>query len=323
MKILTVFTGGTIGSTLKDGFIAPEKAQAYTLIDNYRYRGDDGVEFDTVCPYIALSENLNAEKLNLLIKTVADNLKNGYDGIIITHGTDTLQYSAAAVGFAFGAELPIVFVSSNYPLDDKRANGNDNFLAAVELIKSGTKGVFVAYRNGCGDVLYHLGTRLKRHAELSDEVLCIGNICGRYKNGVAELYAFNVDIGSTYVDVKYADKPPILCVSCRPEDSYSYCLDKVKAVLITPYHSGTLNTESDRFKEFCRTLQGKGIPAFVVGVPSAERYESAKSFDELGLVALPPCASVSITVKLWLGLSGGIENIKEFISAPIYGEFAV
>ena len=44
----------------------------------------------------------------MLVRTVKENADKGYDGIIVTHGSDTLQYSAAAIGYCMGLEsLPI------------------------------------------------------------------------------------------------------------------------------------------------------------------------------------------------------------------------
>ena len=51
-----------------------------------------------------------------------------YEGIIVTTGTDTLAYSSAALGYAFGElSVPMVTVSANYPLSDERSNGFSNF----------------------------------------------------------------------------------------------------------------------------------------------------------------------------------------------------
>ena len=114
MKILVIFTGGTIGSKLTDGFISPDRGAPYALLEKFKY---PGIGFDTVSPYTILSENLSVKELNILLDTVRKSLHMGYDGIIITHGTDTLQYSAAAVlECVKNTAVPIVFVSSNYPL---------------------------------------------------------------------------------------------------------------------------------------------------------------------------------------------------------------
>ena len=138
MNILVIFTGGTIGSVVDDNWISVDSSAKYTLIETYkkRYKDTDTV-FDTVSPYYILSENLSAKELTLLYKCVKENACKEYDGIIITHGTDTLQYTSAAIGLLFPKiDLPVVFVSSAYPLENPLENGSENFAAAVGLIKS-------------------------------------------------------------------------------------------------------------------------------------------------------------------------------------------
>ena len=115
MKILVVFTGGTIGSCYNDGVISPDSSTRYKLIEMYKQNGGYA-EFDAISPYTVLSENLNGEYFNLLYNSVKENINN-YDGIIVTHGTDTLQYTSAVLSYMFGlCNTPIVLVSANYPL---------------------------------------------------------------------------------------------------------------------------------------------------------------------------------------------------------------
>ena len=95
MKILVVFTGGTIGSCYNDGVISPDSSTRYKLIEMYKQNGGYA-EFDAISPYTVLSENLNGEYFNLLYNSVKENINN-YDGIIVTHGTDTcLLYTSDA-----------------------------------------------------------------------------------------------------------------------------------------------------------------------------------------------------------------------------------
>ncbi|MBR6646618.1 MAG: asparaginase [Clostridia bacterium] len=83
MKICVIFTGGTIGSTVSDGWIAPTDEMKYLLIEKYREITGDKTEFSTLNPYTILSENLSFENINLLTETVVSNL-DSFDGIIVT-----------------------------------------------------------------------------------------------------------------------------------------------------------------------------------------------------------------------------------------------
>lgn len=205
MKISVIFTGGTIGSYVNGkGTISTMETVPYRLIDLYNNcktvrekvkikkmynQADDKlheqseVEFVTHEPYKILSERLDMEHEIMLIRQVQDCIdKDDSDGIIITHGTDTLQYSAAFLHYVFyGAGIPIVLVSSNYVLDDECANGLTNFMAAIDFIKLYKSdivkmtdvsrcNVFVSYCNR-GDVPYiHFGHRLANPFAYTDRV---------------------------------------------------------------------------------------------------------------------------------------------------------
>ena len=130
------------------------------------------VELEVYNPYTVLSEQLDGKLLSKLIATVSDVLKESFDGIIVIHGTDTLQYSAAALSLAYAdSKVPIVLVSSNYTLDNPKANGRDNLKYAVEFVKETIGGVFVSYRNLGQNPEIHLGSRVLRILFLSHPCL--------------------------------------------------------------------------------------------------------------------------------------------------------
>ena len=74
MKILVIFTGGTIGSRLNNMEISPDESAKYLLIEEYRKHYGNEVAFSFLEPYIILSENITAEKINLLIQTIRENI---------------------------------------------------------------------------------------------------------------------------------------------------------------------------------------------------------------------------------------------------------
>ena len=117
MKINVIFTGGTIGSSHSDGYITPDPAAKYRLIKNYQKAFGTSVEFTVCNPYTILSENLSGKTLSLLMKSIKEGLEDNCDGIIVAHGTDTLQYSAIAAAYCFGSNTkPIMFVSLRFSL---------------------------------------------------------------------------------------------------------------------------------------------------------------------------------------------------------------
>lgn len=322
MKILIIFTGGTIGSCIKNGSISTDESTKYALIN--RYESVHGkADFDIASPYNALSENLSANELNLLQKEIINNLDKGYDGIIVTHGTDTLQYTAAAIEYAISdCRIPVVFVSSDYPLEDKRANGHANFEAAVEFIKSKAgNGVFVSYKNSGEAVTnIHIASRILQHSECSADVFSIEGIPYAYCNGTVTLSGAKLcDARKGLGYIRYEEDSGILVIDSRPGDSFGYSLDGIRAVILKPYHSATLSTSSPCLQVFCKKARDSKIPVFVVNAKNGVSYESTHLFKQLGIIPLPFSTYVSAYMKIWAAVSLGAD-ITKFAQRQIANE---
>lgn len=303
MKIDVIFTGGTIGSAMQNGYISPTASTRYKLIENYVSKFGDEVEFRPNTPYTILSENLSAEILNKLIKSVEALVNTDCDGIIIAHGTDTLQYSAAAIEYFFGSDTkPIIFVSANYPLENPLSNGNINFEAAAEFIRQKQgRGVFVSYSNDRITADIHYATELLRHAEYDHKIFSLNGVYATYNNG-----EFAVNNNSSHrgllplSEKSFSNAPGILNITVSPFEEYNYSLEKVKAVVFTPYHSGTLNTESKKLKEFAKRAAEKNVPLYVTGLVKGAEYQSVKAYSDLKIIPVYNTTSISLIIKLWL-----------------------
>ncbi len=307
MKILVIFTGGTIGSSVNDGWISPDSKSKKLLIERYKQKFGNEVEFITSEPYTILSENLDAKHLNLLIEEVRKAVHRNYDGIIVTHGTDTLQYSATALSYALGNNcLPVILVSSNYPLHDERANGSANFEAAVEFIKQRQgKGVFVAYRNFDNRTYFHAGINLLTHLEYDDSVYTLNNnYYAEYVEGKIVLHRRFVDCRAAEADkTKLIEEPKILVINSHPADSFDYETNNYNAVIIRPYHSATLNTSNSKLKSFCKKASEQNIPVYVSSVTPGITYESSSQFANLAIRTTPNITFTDLFIKLWFDIS--------------------
>lgn len=324
MKILVIFTGGTIGCKAKRGFLSTDGSTRYALLSSFDAEGA-GVEFSTSKPYSVLSENLSAKEINILQEELAENLRGDYDGIIVTHGTDSLLYTSASLEYAFdGCDMPVVLVSADYPLDDERSNGHINFEAAVTFIKSKAgNGVYVSYKNDDEDeVKIHTATHILSHSE------CCANLYpitekpfAVYKNGeLTANYSAYEDCGGALGAVKYSDCSGVLVIESHPGDSFSYNLDGVKAILLRPYHSATLNTACERFQSFCKSAKERDIPVFLVNSKEGITYESTSLFSQLGIKALPYGTYASAYMKIWAAVSLG-KDVADFCEKRIAREF--
>lgn len=305
MKILTVFTGGTIGSTKSEGVISPDSENSYKLIEMYSKK-DKKVEFTAVQPLNILSENMNGKFLTQLYKCISSYNLSRFDGVIVAHGTDALQYTAAYLSYAFGlCKTPIVLVSANFPLEDERSNGFHNFCGAVELIRNQKgRGVFVSYANCEYFADIHRGAKVLQHTAYSDELYSIhdnifGEIHGKefVKN---DFYSEQQDEISLADCTELEETSDVLYVKPYVGMTYPQIRQGTKAVLLEGYHSGTLNTYSNELTKFCLDAEKCGVPVYLTGAEQGFFYESKLMFEKLKIEVLPPASPIAMYMKLWM-----------------------
>ncbi len=322
MKIALIFTGGTIGSSIQNDYIGVDDKTKYLLLK--KYENDNDIDFVISSPYTILSENLSANELNLLQKEISNKISQDFDGIIVTHGSDTLQYSSTAMEYAFcDAQIPIIFVSANYPLGDERSNGYPNFEAAVEFIRNKVAaGVFVSYKNDNDkDTKIHIPSHTLQHNEINADVYSIDGTTLADYDGKFTLYNVKMPEKTNSIGViEYTIDSQILVISSTPGQNYEYSLKNVKAILFKPYHCATLNTSNEKLVGFCKKAYEKQIPMFVLGFGEHTGYESTRIYDELNIIPLPHSTFISAYVKLWIATSNGYD-IEEFMKKQIANEF--
>ena len=301
-KILVVFTGGTIACVKTENVMDTNKEMNYYLLEKYR-EIDRTVEFDTISPMFILSENLCAKTLVKLATAIDEIDFSQYDGVIVTHGTDTLQYSASYVSLVCkNITKPVVFVSSNYPLDDPRANGLENFCKAVEFVKNINKfGVFVCYKNKGENAKIHSPEMLLDYDCFDD------NLRSAFDSF---LYEYNREfIKKTEYVLPQKHYPNSLCSSSvvkqkfTPGFSFDNLSDSVKCLVLETYHSGTLKTDTDFFEKLAK----KDIKVVLCGVYGGDIYKSAKGLKSNKNLIISDKAPIYTFVKCWVCIDNGID----------------
>lgn len=181
-QILTVYTGGTIGSapdgekralnpTLAKRAIAANFSEGDSRYADLSARLFCDSEFSAELQ--TLSESMTPEKLGHIIRHIRSFDLSQYAGVIVLHGTDTLAYTAALFSLLFSnTPTPIMLVSGNRPPMDPKTNANANFRAAAELIMDGiAPNVYVPYQNTDTDrdtVQLHLAASLMQCQNYSE-----------------------------------------------------------------------------------------------------------------------------------------------------------
>lgn len=256
-KILLILVGGTICTALNEyGALSISEGAGLKLIENFKNSDSpfkDEVEIVPTENLFILSENMSIPNWNLIIDTYRKYINTDtFDGIIFAHGTDTLGFSTALFSLILAnTDIPVFFVSSNARLDSDRANGNDNFKYAVELICRGIEpNVYATYKNiSDGRMYLHLGSRLKQCPDYSEDFFSEGaiditEIPDKALNEIKEKYPQKeksplIDINGDWL----LDNKVLMITPYVGLDYTSFNYGKFSAILHGTYHSGTACAE--------------------------------------------------------------------------------
>ena len=140
--ILLLTTGGTIASMPGGDGLQPTDSGVFQReMDQLRTYYDI-----TVRELMTLdSSNIRPAEWQLIAKGIWEN-RQGFDGIVVSHGTDTMGYTASAVTFMLpNIDIPVVFTGSQLPLIDMLSDGPDNLRTAFAMAAAGHNGIFLAF----------------------------------------------------------------------------------------------------------------------------------------------------------------------------------
>ena len=330
-NILVLFTGGTIGSTATEGTIDISGGTPFKLLQLFQQQtpNPQDLHFTTRQPLQILSENLAPTAWKILIAALDAEHLDQYDGVIITHGTDTLAYTAATLSFYFkNIKVPMLLVSSDYPLDDPRANGLANFNCAIEFILQKIQsGVFVPYRNQQQKKTYvHQAARLTSSLQLTGDFYSVqGNSFAQFENnlfsGLPVATATDTAINSSTtptIAARFCSR--ILMIKPYPGLDYSHFnLEHVDVVLHDLYHSGTACTsiqwgENHSLLSFIKHCNDKNISVYLAPAKqSTDAYQSTRALLDLGAEMIWDMSIESAYIKLMLAY-GNFNNKQDILA---------
>ena len=141
-KILLLTTGGTIASLPGGEGLEPRRSEVMELaLEQLRNFYDITVD-DVMC---LDSSNITPGEWQLIARRIFED-RVGFDGIVVSHGTDTMAYTASAITFMLpDIDLPVVFTGSQLPLADMLSDGPANLRTAFAMAASGHPGIFLAF----------------------------------------------------------------------------------------------------------------------------------------------------------------------------------
>lgn len=161
-RILLIGTGGTIASEMGENGLTPELTSQQLL----RYIPDIShiCQVDCVQVLSLDSTNIQPKHWVRMADTVRENYEK-YDGFVISHGTDTMAYTAAALSYLIqGSPKPIVLTGAQKPIGFETTDSKQNLRDAFTVAASDMAGVMLVFN---GKVI--LGTRARKTRSKSFE----------------------------------------------------------------------------------------------------------------------------------------------------------
>jgi len=148
-NILLIYTGGTIGM-VKDYKTGALKAFDFKeLIANIPELN----QLDCKLKGISFESPIDSSNMNpghwITIATMIEDNYNDYDGFVVLHGSDTMSYSASALGFMLeNLDKPVIFTGSQLPIGDLRTDAKENLITSIQIAALQEKGKAVVQEVG-------------------------------------------------------------------------------------------------------------------------------------------------------------------------------
>jgi glutamyl-tRNA(Gln) amidotransferase subunit D len=132
-KVVILSTGGTIASRVDYRTGAVRSALSASDLYGVVPELSDIARVKTEIVFSLYSENITQKHWTQLAQTVAEHIKQGADGVVIAHGTDTMAYTAAALSFALqNLPVPVILVGAQRSSDRPSSDAATNLIAAVQ-----------------------------------------------------------------------------------------------------------------------------------------------------------------------------------------------
>lgn len=237
-KILLLGTGGTIASEMGENGLAPELTSEQLL----KYIPDISDICEVECVQLFSLDSTNLQPKHWV--RIANGLReryDDYDGFVISHGTDTMAYTAAALSYLVqGSPKPIVLTGAQKPIGFETTDSKQNLRDAFTVAASDMAGVMVVFN---GKII--LGTRARKSRSKSFEAFSSINypFLGMVRDGKLICYikpeCYRLPVFYDKVDPNVSLMKLIPGTSC---ELATYLLERSDALIIESFGVGGLPT---------------------------------------------------------------------------------
>ena len=323
-NLLLITTGGTIASRqtghgLAPG-ITPEELRASVP------EAETFCRVDTLSLLNIDSTNIQPEHWLMMVKAIEEHFDQ-YDGFVITHGTDTMAYTAAALSYLIQYPgKPIVLTGSQKPLADPITDARKNLLDSFRFAcQEGVGGVFLVFS---GQAI--LGTRAKKMKSKSYAAFSSINYpVAAFIDGKRVIRYTDLGRQEGHPRFYHNLVPKVFLLKLIPgmePEILDYVGERYEAVVIESYGVGGLpfvdrRNFLDQLESLTKkgrivviatqvTLEGSDLSVYEVGAKAMDRYNLLQAYDMT--------VEAVVTKLMWLlGETREFDQIRRGFYTPV------
>ncbi|MBS7652790.1 MAG: Glu-tRNA(Gln) amidotransferase subunit GatD [Candidatus Bathyarchaeia archaeon] len=165
-RVSIISTGGTIASRVDYTTGGVRAAISSRDLLSIIPELSDIAVIDADILFSIFSENMEPSHWSEMARRTAQKIRDGAEGVIITHGTDTMGYSSAALSFALqGLPVPVILVGSQRSSDRPSSDAATNLIGSVKAaIEAPFAEVVLAMHESTSDdsIAFHRGTKVRK-----------------------------------------------------------------------------------------------------------------------------------------------------------------
>ena len=264
-KILMIGTGGTIASKPSADGLTPD-LDSKQLIDSIPSISDI-CDVDCIQAFSLDSTNVRPDHWLVLAEIITENYDR-YDGFVITHGTDTMAYTAAGLSYLIqNSKKPIVLTGAQKPIGEEITDAKRNIIdALIYAVDEGSHGVVVVFS---GAVI--CGTRARKN--YSKRFMAFGSInfpeLARVEDGRVIRYVPEPYSGETvFYDNLNANVGLLKLTPGMRNDVMRYAIDRYDGLVVESFGVGGLPEYSDFYQQIKRAVERRKLIVMTTQVPN-------------------------------------------------------